>query len=186
MAFAAKRPASYQDILDLPDHLTGQIVAGELHVQPRPAPRHAIAVGGLFSELDPPFKRGRGPGGWIIPFEPELHLQRDVLVPDLAGWRPERMPEVPVDKAYFDLAPDWVAEGLSRSTETFDRGTKLKIYARERVPHVWFVNAEVQSLEVLRLDGETYRVIDVFSGDAKLRGEPFDAIELDLAVLWQR
>jgi Uma2 family endonuclease len=187
MVANAKRPATYQDILDLPDGINGQIVDGELFATPRPAPPHAIAITALTTELDAPFKRGKGgPGGWVILFEPELHFGRDVLIPDIAGWRRERMPEVPVDKAYFVLAPDWVAEGLSKSTQAFDRGPKLRVYARENVRHVWFIDAEAQTLEILRLDGETYRVIDVFSGEAKVRGEPFDAIELELGVLWQR
>ncbi|MCE9574521.1 MAG: Uma2 family endonuclease [Deltaproteobacteria bacterium] len=187
MVSPAARPASYEDILALPDHVIGEIVDGELHVSPRPAPRHALAGTALAEELGPPFKRGRGgPGGWVILYEPELHLGRDVLVPDLGGWRRERMPEVPVDLAYFVLAPDWVAEVLSPSTVVIDRGRKLAAYARSQVSHVWFVDPIAQTLEVLRLDGETYRVVMVASGDDIVRAEPFDAIELSLAVLWAR
>ncbi len=117
--------------------------------------------------------------------EPELHLGEDVLVPDLGGWRRERMPEVP-DVAAFTLAPDWICEALSRSTAAFDRGEKVPIYARERVGHVWLVDALARTLEILRLDGGSYRLVTTFHGDAKVRAEPFDAIELDLAILWAR
>jgi Uma2 family endonuclease len=187
MAQPAKRPASYEDILALPEHLLGEIVGGELHVSPRPAPRHTAAASALGEELGPPFKRGRGgPGGWLLLDEPEIHLARDVVVPDLGGWRRERMPEMPVDLPYFVMAPGWACEVLSPSTAAFDRGQKLGVYARERVAHVWIVDPVSQTLEVLRLDGDTYRIVQVATGDAAVRAEPFDAIELELRVLWAR
>lgn len=181
------RTASYEDLLALPEHVIGQIVRGVLHAHPRPAPKHAQAATTLGEELGPPFKRGRGgPGGWLILDEPEIHLGPDVLVPDLAGWRRARMPEMPVDKPYFVLAPDWVCEVLSPSTASLDRGDKLKAYAREGVAHVWLVDPEARTLEVLALREPSYVVFDVFSDDAKVRAAPFDAIELDLGLLWTR
>jgi hypothetical protein len=100
-----KTPATYDDLLALPDHVVGEIVDGELYVSPRPAPRHAVASSVLGGELGPPFQRGRGgPGGWWILDEPEIHFGPDVVVPDLAGWRRTRMPMVP-DAAFFTLAP---------------------------------------------------------------------------------
>jgi Uma2 family endonuclease len=146
------------------------------------------AASALGEELGPPFKRARGgPGGWIILDEPEVHLAENVLVPDLAGWRRERMPELPVDKAWFDLAPDWVCEVLSPSTAALDRGDKLKVYGEHRVRHVWFVDPEARTLEVLEiLDDARYRVLEVFSGDAAVRAVPFDAIALELTALWAR
>jgi Uma2 family endonuclease len=180
------RPATYDDILALPEHVVGEIVDGELHVSPRPAFRHAAASSALGEELGPPFKRGRGgPGGWIILDEPEVHLGTAVLVPDLAGWRRERMPELP-DALFATLAPDWACEVLSPSTARFDRGRKLPRYAKEQVAHVWLVDPLATTLEVLRLDGETYRIVLTATGEDRVRAEPFDAIELDLAVLWAR
>jgi len=179
--------ATYADILALPTHVVGEILFGVLHVTPRPAPPHAVAATALGEELGPPFKRGKGgPGGWVLLDEPELHLGEDVVVPDMGGWRRERMPEVPFDKAYFELAPDWVCEVLSPSTEAFDRDEKLRIYGRESVRHVWFVDPLVRTLEVLRLDGSTYRIVAVHRDDAHLRAEPFEAFELELATLWAR
>ncbi len=187
MAQPVKRAAIYQDLFALPDHVVGEIIGGELHVSPRPAPRHAAAASALGEELGPPFKRGRGgPGGWLILDEPELHVGGDIVVPDLGGWRRERMPEMPVDLAYFTLAPDWACEVLSPPTAALDRGRKLAVYAREQVTHVWLVDAEAQTLEVLRLDGATYRIVQVATGDERVRAEPFDAIELELAILWAR
>jgi Uma2 family endonuclease len=187
MSDPARRGARYEDLLALPENVIGQIVFGVLHAQPRPTPRHAQAASTLGEELGPPFKRGRGgPGGWIILDEPELHLGPHVLVPDLVGWRRERMPELPVDKPYFELSPDWVCEVLSPSTASLDRGDKLKVYGAFAVRHVWFVDPEARTLEILEHDPKGYRVIEVFSGDTKVRAIPFDAIELELGALWAR
>jgi Uma2 family endonuclease len=187
MGHPARSPATYEDILALPPHVTGQILFGVLHAHPRPAPKHAQASTTLGEELGPPFKRGRGgPGGWLILFEPELHLGPHVVVPDLAGWRRERMPEMPVDRPYFVMAPDWVCEVLSPSTASLDRGDKLKVYSSFAVGHVWFVDPDAKTLEIFAHDEKGYRLIDVFSNDAKVRAVPFDAIELDLSLLWAR
>ncbi len=187
MAQPASREPTYEDIVALPRGVTGQILFGVLYTSPRPAPKHAQAATTLGEELGPPFKRGRGgPGGWLILYEPEVHLNRHIVVPDLAGWRRETMPEMPVDKAYFVLAPDWVCEVLSPSTSAIDRGDKLKIYAAEKVAHVWFVDPEALTLEVLVLDGASYRVAEVYAANAKVRAVPFDAIELDVGLLWLR
>jgi len=138
----------------------------------------------LDRRLGPPFDDGiDGPGGWVILIEPELHLEGDVVVPDLAGWRRERMPEIP-DVAFFTLAPDWVCEILSPSSERFDRGRKLRIYAREGVSHAWLVKPEAKTLEVMRRQGEQWLLAAVHEGDAVVRAEPFDAIELPLSPLW--
>ena len=126
-----------------------------------------------------------GPGGWVLLFEPELHLATDILVPDLAGWRRDRLPEVP-DSPYFTLAPDWTCEVLSPSTHRIDRVRKTRIYARESVRHVWLVDPGEQLVEVLRLDGATYRIVASAGGQETARLEPFDAIELDLSILWAR
>ncbi len=166
--------------------MVGEIIDGTLYANPRPASVHAAASIALGEELGPPFKRGRGgPGGWMILFEPELHLAADVIVSDLGGWRRERMPEMP-QVAAFTLAPDWVCEVLSPSTAVTDRRAKMPVYAQQRVGHVWLVDPVLRMLEVYRLDGEGYRVAGTWDGDARVRAEPFDAIELDLAILWAR
>lgn len=182
----SERPATYRDIEALPENMVGEIIAGVLYAHPRPASQHAAAASVLGGELHGPFRRGNGgPGGWVILDEPELHLIEDVLVPDLAGWRRERMPEMP-HAPHFTLAPDWVCEVRSPSTGAHDRANKLPVYAREKVAHVWLVDPEEKALEVLRLDGPTYRIIAVFTGDAPVRAEPFDAIALELGALWMR
>ncbi len=186
MAQPARKPATYQDLLDVPGTRVAEILFGTLHTFPRPAMPHAIAAAALGEELGPPFKRGKGgPGGWLIVDEPELHLDADVLVADLAGWRRERLP-VTLEVAAMEVTPDWVCEVLAPSTQAIDRSDKASIYAREGVAFLWLVDPLARTLEVLRLDGETYRVMRVWRDEAKVRAEPFDAIELDLAILWAR
>lgn len=183
-ASPARRKPTYQDVAALPPHQVGQILAGELVVQPRPSGRHASVTSTLGEELGPPFRRGRGgPGGWIILDEPEVHLGDDVLVPDLAGWRRSRLPSIG-DEAFFELAPDWACEVLSPSTVKHDRTTKLAIYAREGVGHVWLVDPAHRTLEVMRRTDVGWLVVGAHHDAEVVRAEPFDAIELDLALLW--
>lgn len=179
-----RKPATYADLEALPEHVVGELIARELHVSPRPAVPHTVAASRLGGELSGPFDRGRGgPGGWILLDEPELHLGEDVLVPDLAGWRRERMPQPPRTAA-FSLAPDWVCEVLSSSTATLDRRLKLPVYAREGVRHVWLVDPEARTLEVHRLEGAGHTLLGTHSGRVCVRVEPFEAVELELAFLW--
>jgi len=184
MASTVKRAATYDDLLQVPAHRVAEIVGGDLHVSPRPASRHALAASLLGSDLIGPFHRGRGgPGGWWILFEPELHLGGDVLVPDLAGWRRGRMPEFP-DAAAFTLVPDWVCEVVSPSTERLDRAGKMPAYARDAIPHLWLLNPLTRTLEVYRLAEGRWLLLATHEGAARVRAEPFDAVELDLAPLW--
>jgi Uma2 family endonuclease len=182
-----KGPATYADIEALPEHLVGEIIDGELIVSPRPAPPHALAASNLIADLVNPFGRGNGgPGGWTILVEPELHFGAQVMVPDLAGWRRERMPRLPTT-AYFELPPDWLCEVLSPSTARIDRAKKMRHYAKANVQHVWLLDPLATTLEVYRrLETGSWLLVDTYAGDAKLRAEPFDAIELDLAALWAR
>jgi len=188
MADPARRRATYDDVRAQPAHLVAEVVGGTLYTHPRPRSRHARSASRLGDLLGGPFDRGvGGPGGWILLDEPELHLgsEPDIVVPDLAGWRRERMAEMP-DVAFFTLAPDWLCEVLSPSTEDLDRAEKLPVYARSRVAHVWLVDPLVRTLEVLRLDGDTYRIVATARGEATVRAEPFDAMELSLELLWAR
>ena len=179
------RPATYDDLLAVPSHLVAEILDGELHTSPRPAPRHADAATGLGGALRGPFDRGRGgPGGWRILGEPELHPGRDVVVPDIAGWRRARLPQLP-DQAYVEVAPDWICEVLSPSTAAIDRVKKLTIYAREGVGHAWLVDLIDQTLEVLALEGSRWVLVATYAGADVVRAEPFLAIDLDLTLLWE-
>ena len=154
-ALARRGRATYQDVLDAPAHQVAEIIDGLLHTHPRPAPPHTLASSALGNDLGNPFQFGRGgPGGWWILDEPELHLGEDILVPDLAGWRRERMPEQP-DTPYFTLAPDWACEVLSASTRRLDLQGKRPVYARGGVAYRWLVDPTDRTLEAFELrDGE--------------------------------
>jgi Uma2 family endonuclease len=179
-----KRAATYEDLLKVPDGVIAEIIDGDLIASPRPTLKHAGAATALSDELGPPFRRGRGgPGGWIILFEPELHVVGQILVPDLAGWRRERMPELP-DTPFAELPADWVCEVLSLATAAVDRTRKMHHYARAGVRHVWLIDPGPRTLEIYRLDGEGWGLTAAFAGDDKVHAEPFDAIELDLTNVW--
>lgn len=182
----AYKLATYEDVLNAPPHMVAERIDDALELQPRPASRHAFGGTALGGDLYDGFYRGRsGPGGWWILFEPELHLLggTQIVVPDLAGWRRERMPNFP-DVAYFELAPDWVCEVLSPSTQALDRGPKKRIYRQAGVNHLWFLDVLEKRLEVYQLESSRWVEIDTFEGDAKVRAVPFDAIELDMSTLW--
>jgi Uma2 family endonuclease len=180
----ARRRATYQDVIDAPEHQVAEIVDGALYLSPRPAAPHAVAssrVGGLMSG---PFDFGRGgPGGWWILDEPELHFGADVLVPDLAGWRKDRMPVVP-PAPFLELAPDWVCEVVSPKTGRLDRMRKLPVYAREGVARAWLIDPLQRTIEVFRLDSGRWVLVNVFGDDQVARLEPFDAIDIDLLDVW--
>jgi Uma2 family endonuclease len=188
------RRATYADVEAAPANKVAELIRGTLHVMPRPAPKHARAEGALQGELFGPFDRGRGgPGGWWILPEPELHFpdptaegEIDVAVPDVAGWRRERMPDLP-DEAYFTLAPDWICEVLSpTSTEKRDREEKMPLYAREGARHAWLIDPIKRTLEVFVLGGRRWMATGTYRDSDRVRVEPFDAIELDLSALWAK
>jgi Uma2 family endonuclease len=184
MASPSRRRADYQDVIDSPERMIAEVVDGELYQTSRPGGPHALAATRLVGLLDAPFSPdGGGPGGWIVLFEPELHLEDDILVPDLAGWRLERMPMVPQD-AFFTLVPDWVCEVLSRSTGAIDRTEKLPVYARAGVRHVWLIDALRRTLEVLRLDAGRGTVLGIHRDEERVRAEPFEVVELRIGRLW--
>jgi Uma2 family endonuclease len=185
MSTPLKQGATYADLCAVPDNYVAEIIAGELYATPRPSLLHAHSASVLGMVLGGPFHRGRdGPGGWVMLNEPELHFAADVLVPDIAGWRRERLPTVPA-AAFMTLAPDWLCEVLSPSTETIDRTRKLAIYARQGVRHVWLVDPLLETLEVMRLESQRWALLATHEGRTMVRAEPFDAIELELGALWQ-
>ena len=194
MTTAARNPeptpcparATYQDVLDAPAHRVAEIVDGTLHTHSRPAMPHARASSVLGVELGGPFDcrtADRGPGGWWIIDGPELHPGEDILVPDLAGWRRERMPDYP-ETAYVTLAPDWVCEVLSASTRRLDLHGKRPIYAREGVAYLWLVNPADRALEAFELRDGQWALIASARDDDPICIRPFDAITFSLGDLW--
>jgi Uma2 family endonuclease len=171
-----------------PKGVRAEIVAGALLMSPAPKSGHLNAQGELLAKLlsqralrlgGPP------PRGWRFLLTPELHLGLgpDKLNPDLAGWRAARAPalsEYPITKV-----PDWVCEVLSPSTERSDRGTKLPLFGEHGATHAWLVDPDARTLEVFRLSAAGARAIGTYSGDAVVRAEPFEEVELELGSLWE-
>jgi Uma2 family endonuclease len=174
-----------------PPEVVAEILDGELHTLPRPARPHTRAASRLQIVLGGPFDVGTGgPGGWVFLVEPEVHFgpRPDKVVPDVAAWRRDRLPDAvggDDTPAHYDVAPDWLCEVISPRTERVDRGKKMRIYRREGVRHLWYVTPVAQTLEVYRLEGGKYVLVDTYEADARVAAEPFEALELDLTVLWE-
>ena len=176
-------PATYQDVLDAPSHKVSEIIDGTLHMSPRPASIYGRASSGLVANIGLPYDYGTdGPGGWWIIFGPELHLGEDVLVPDVAGWRRERMPEFP-DVKFFTLAPDWAYEVISPSTMTLDRAVKRLVYAREGVGHLWLVEPDARILEAFELRDGHWTLLETLTDDGPISLPPFEGISFEFGGL---
>jgi len=179
-----KKPATYEDIEQLPVGWVGEIIADELYASPRPASPHLRVASRLGALLTIQFEMAQGgPGGWWFFDEPELHFGGDVVVPDLAGWRRERVPEPP-NAPWLTIAPDWVCEVLSPSNWPVDRHRKMPVYHREGLGHAWLIDPVQRTLEVYRRGTKRWIRAELHTGDALVRAEPFDAISLELGLLW--
>ncbi len=187
-AVPTKKRATYQDVLDAPEHMTAEVLDGELHLMPRPRRAHLRSATGLGAFLFGAFHVGtNGPGGWTIIDEPELHLgpEPDILVPDLGGWRDGQLIDRDdIDEPFITVVPDWVCEILSPGTLRVDRMKKMPIYRREKVPFVWLVDPRELTVEVFRLEGDSYALVGTFGGDDAVMAPPFEAVAIPPAFLW--
>lgn len=182
------RPATYEDLMRVPDNLVAELIGGELYTSPRPRGPHGTVAARLAGLLIPPFDFGDGgPGGWWLIGEPEVHwgprADQQVTVPDLAGWRRERMPEIPTDHR-FRVVPDWICEIASPSTVRLDRYVKMPLYAEHGVGHLWMIDVEARVLEVFRLENGRWLLLAIYSGEQSINAEPFEAIDFRLERLW--
>ena len=180
MSVPARTRSLYSYIESLPEGYTGEIVDGRLHVNPRPGAKHIRINSRLGSSLETPFDEGvGGPGGWWILDEPEVHFVRDVevSVPDIVGWRRERMPELPDDHR-FEVVPDWVCEILSPSTASYDRNAKLATYARFGVIHAWIVDPKRRTVEAFANAAGAWIGAGSCAGDEPIRLPPFEAVSI--------
>ncbi len=178
------KPATYEDVLKAPAHMVAEVIDGVLYTFPRPAIPHSRASSGLGMRIGTPFDHGQGgPGGWWILDEPELHLGEQILVPDLAGWRRERVPTIP-NAAYWTLAPDWLCEVLSPSTRAIDLGAKSRIYARNGVTHMWLIDPEDRSLEAFELRGGHWVSLARLIENQSVSLPPFESVSFPLGILW--
>jgi Uma2 family endonuclease len=176
-----KKNATYADLYTIPENWVGEIIHGDLYAFPRPRSIHSRALTRLMQALAP-YDDDESPDGWIILHDVEIWFGKNLLVPDVCGWRRRRMPEMP-DVTVMKLAPDWVCEGLSASTVRLDKGPKREIYAKGGVGHIWFADPALKTIDVLELTGKTYNFVRTATEKAKLA--PFPQ-PIDLSRLWQR
>lgn len=179
------KTATHADLQAVPPHLVAEILFGRLVTHPRPTPRHGAASNALSATVSGPFQFGTsGPGGWVFIDEPELHLAPHVAVPDLAGWRRERLPPSAVDKAFVEVVPDWMCEIVSPSTEKCDKGDKRRIYATCEVAHLWLLDPRARLLEVFRRQDNDWLLTQTFTDTEDVCAPPFEAITFSLGLLW--
>jgi len=186
MAEPAKKRATYDDLYTIPENMIGEIIDGELFVSPRPAPRHSRVSSRVGVILGASYDFGNGgPGGWVILDEVEIKLAEECnpIVPDLSGWRIERFPQT-IDTNWISVPPDWVCEVLSPGTIRLDRIKKMAKYLKFEVPYVWLIDPISKTLEVFRLESGRWVVAGLYSEDDKVRAQPFQEVEIDLASLW--
>lgn len=185
MAEVITKRATYADIEATPEGVIAEIINGELVLQPHPNRRHNGVASTLVMALGPPFQmRQGGPGGWLFLIENEVKFGEDLLVPDIAGWRTERLMADPDDTNWISVRPDFVCEILSKSTERRDRGVKGHIYAAAGVPYYWLIDPRRQTLEAFELDGEEWRATGTWRASGAVSAPPFEEISISLADLW--
>jgi Uma2 family endonuclease len=192
MSDSAKRnrPATYDDILNLPEGVVGQIIDGVLYTHPRPAGKHAYAATKVNSTIDSFFgsRSSGGPGGWIFLFEPQLYLlDKHDVVPDIAGWKEELLSDSQIEElsgTRITIVPHWACEVISPSSVRMDKVLKSTKYAEAAVEYYWLVDPEQKTLEVRKLERQKWIVAGTFEGSEKVRAEPFEAIEIDLGNFW--
>jgi Uma2 family endonuclease len=180
----ARRPATLADLEAVPSDRTAHLLGGKLYTFPRPRHRHGKALYRLSVSLSPfdPGAGAQGPGGWLFLVEPELRLGSERVVPDLVGWRREGLDENLLDP-YPTIAPAWVCEVLSPSTEVFDRGDKATYFQQNGVSWLWFVDPEAQTLEVYENDAGQFRQCQRHRGVVDVAAPPFEALTWPLGAL---
>jgi Uma2 family endonuclease len=180
------RPPTLADLDALPPGIVGEIIEGVLYTMTKPRARHQRTSTGISGDLCGPFDLGRGgPGGWWIISVPGIELPNDTkeISPDVAGWRRERMPELPVDEP-ISVVPEWVCEILSPTTRRHDLLRKQPYYAKVGVPFLWLVDLEARVLTAYRLERDAWQVIGTYSEETEVRIPPFDAVPLRVTDWW--
>ena len=184
MANARKVP-TLDDLDALPPGIKGEIIEGVLYTMTRPRGPHQSVGLSVGSELRGPFDRGRGgPGGWWILPEPGIELSNTPEIsPDVAGWRRERLPELPRNSA-ITVVPDWVCEILSPTTARHNQLVKKPYYAKIGVKHHWVIDLEARTITAYRLEGAHWLELGVYGDETEARIEPFADVPIDVSGWW--
>ena len=187
MSDAAPRFATFADLMALGEAAHCEVLAGELVEKAAPGIEHGVAQGALGAYIGGPFHYdhdGRGPGGWWIATEVDIELAaHDVVRPDVAGWRRERLPQ-PWGMRPIKVVPDWICEILSPSDENRDRVRKAALYASVGVADYWMLSPTERLLEAYRLEQGEWVRLGAWDDTARVRIAPFEAVELELVRLF--
>jgi Uma2 family endonuclease len=191
-----KKLATYEDLLALPDGVKAELIDGEIIIHsssdprvaalPAPLPEHSRVQGGLRRFLGGPFDDDDGfggVGGWWILAEVEIRLGGQIVRPDVAGWRRERLAS-PWGLRPIEIIPDWICEVVSPSNASHDRVTKKHLYAKHGIAHYWIADTEEVTLETFTLHDAVWTASGAFTRGGVARIEPFEAIELDVGRLF--
>lgn len=178
--------ATIADWLAQPDDARTELIDGELVEKALPTFEHGRAQGHTAGTLGGAFDRrsggSGGPGGWWIATEVDILLDGRGYRPDIAGWRRDRLPAPPKERP-VTIRPAWLCEIVSESNRTIDTVTKLRCYHQVGVPHYWILDQVDRTLTVYRHTPDGYLVALRAEANERVRAEPFDAIELHVAVL---
>lgn len=183
----ARKFATWEDLLDIPDGLKAEVLGGVVCMSPSPRAVHGRAVAMLLNRISPRFDAGgdgADQGGWWIVPEVDVRLTRyDIVRPDISGWRRARMPKLPADVP-VDVVPDWVCEVLSPSTEARDRGVKMPLYAAAGIAHAWLVSPDLRLVEGYELLNGRWTVLGVWADGVEVEVAPFGGLLLDVSGLF--
>lgn len=187
MADAAKsKQATIADFFAIPEeHRRHEIIGGVLVEKEAASGRHGRAQVRLARRLGPYDRRpgGRLPGGWWFATEVEvLFDEADIFRPDIAGWRRERLVELP-EEVPIRVRPDWVCEILSKNRR-IDLIKKKRVYHRHQVQHYWIIDPREETLAVYRWHTDGYVEVLIADREERVRSEPFEAIEFCVGVLF--
>jgi Uma2 family endonuclease len=187
MAEVARRPRTfeelYAEITRLPEGITGEILEDDaIRTMSRPGKRHRRAAGACIDALSGANANLRGTGWWIE-VETEIRFPGNRLaVPDLAGWRVERVPDLP-DENPLTVLPDWCCEILSPRTARDDKRLKLPLFARSGVPWSWLVDPGLRFVEIYQTVNGLPALVTTAQEDERRVLPPFE-LEISLEGWW--
>lgn len=185
MADPLRRPAGWAEILAAPEGMEAEVIAGELWTHPRPRPEHGRVQHLLGGAVGFPFDLGRGgPGGWWLINEPDISFgPQDIVNPDVAGWRRERVPEFHRERP-IAIRPDWACELLSPSTARRDRHEKSNLYLHYDVSWYWLVDTDARLLQAFEAHEGRWVLLGTWGETDLARIPPFDAVDLIVGDLF--
>lgn len=181
-------PGGWEQFEGWPEEPSTEAAAPPSVPEPQMSLSRVLATSILGGLLVGPFQLGLGgPGGWLILDKPEIHFDEDVLIPDLAAWSAGRAPR-PTEELYTTIIPDWVCEIDTACTEGRSFSQRMNAYARAGVRFMWLLDSDLKNIDLLTLNSQSQWALNgaysISMGHRRIRGAPFDSIEIDIATLF--